>query len=306
MASTFKITFLGSGGSWPSPGRGLPAIAVQIDAVLNLLDCGEGTQKQLMKSNVSFMKINNIFLSHFHGDHFLGLLGMVQSMSFNGRTEELHIFGPVRAREMLSNALNVGYYTLSFPIYVHELRPGDIVDMGLFKVRTMKNDHPVPAISYSLEEPDSIRIDRKKADAVGIPNKLIEKVRSEGFATHNGTTYTIDQISAGTRKGRRVVYSGDTRPMKEMVEFAAGADVFIHETTTDSSFEPKVNEFGHTSSRQAAEIARDAGVRRFFMFHYSPRITDVKVLENEARSIFPESYASRELLEYEVPVVKSP
>ncbi|MCL4329173.1 MAG: ribonuclease Z [Candidatus Thermoplasmatota archaeon] len=302
MASNFKITFLGTGGSWPSPGRALPSVAVQIDDTLNLLDCGEGTQKQLMKSSLSFMKVKNVFLTHFHGDHFLGLMGMIQSMSFNGREEELHIYGPVKTRDIVSAALNVGYYTLSFPVYVHELKPGEEVDLGHFRVRTLKCDHPVPAMAYSLEEPDAVRIDRAKVDSIGIPKRLIEKVRDQGFATHNGRTYSLDEISGGIRKGRKIVYSGDTRPMKEMVSFSAGANVLIHETTTDSSLEPKVNEFGHCSSRQAAEIARDAGVKRFYLYHYSPRITDVKVLENEARSIFTESYASRELLEYDIPV----
>ncbi|MCL4331954.1 MAG: ribonuclease Z [Candidatus Thermoplasmatota archaeon] len=298
------MTFLGSGGSWPTPGRGMPAVALQIDNIINLLDCGEGTQKQLMKSNLSFMKISNIFITHFHGDHFLGLLGLIQSMSFNGREQELHIFGPIRAREVLTNALSVGYYTLSFPIYVHEVKPGDSIDLGLFRVSTLKTDHPVPALSYSIEEPDAVRIDRKKVDEIGVPDRLIETIRSVGYATQDGTTYTLDQISGGLKRGRKIVYSGDTRPMKEMVDFCRGSDVLIHETSTDSSYEPKVNEFGHTSSRQAAEIARDAAVKRFYLYHYSPRITDVRVLEKEARTIFPESYASRELLEYEVPSSK--
>ncbi len=301
MASTFRLTFIGTGGSWPVPGRAMPAIALQIDGVVNLLDCGEGTQKRIMRSKISFMQVDNVFLTHFHGDHFLGILGMIQSMSFNGREKPLHIFGPVRARQILNNALNVGYYTLGFDIYIHELMPDQTIDLQGFSVTTFRNDHPVPAISYMFREPDLVKVDRSKVDALGIPSRKIEQIRSHGYATIEGRRYTLEEIAAGVKAGRRIVYTGDTRPMESMKNFARGADVLIHETTTDSSYEPQVNEFGHSSSRQAAEIARDAGVGRLFLFHYSPRVNDLDVLLREARSVFPESYLSREFLEFDVP-----
>lgn len=280
----------------------MPSIGLQIDEVFNLLDCGEGTQKQIMKSKLSFMRIRNVFITHFHGDHFLGLLGLVQSMSFNGREEPLDIYGPAGAIGILSNALNVGYYTLGFQVRIHELRAGEAYDLGKFVVRTHRNDHPVPALAYSFEEKDMVRIDREKAEKLRIPSRLLERLREQGSIEYGGKVYTIEDVKGGIRKGRKVVYTGDTRPMADMAEFARDADVLIHETTTDSSLEPKVNEYGHSSSRQAAEIARDAGVRRFFLFHYSPRVSDLGALESEARGIFPESYLSRELMEYDVPV----
>jgi ribonuclease Z len=300
MASNIRITFMGTGGSWPSPGRGLPAVAVQIDDITNLLDCGEGTQKQIMKSKLSFMSIHNIFITHFHGDHFLGLLGLVQSMSFNGRDKPLYIFGPRGATRILSNALNVGYFRLSYEIRVGELEFGKTYDFDKFTVSTMRNDHPVPAMSYRIQEKDLVKIDRSKAEALNIPARRLEEIRSNGTAVIHGRTVSIDDISMGIRKGRSIVYTGDTRPLEEMKVFARDADVLIHETTTDSSLEPKVNEFGHSSSRQAAEIARDAHVRKFFLFHYSPRYENLDALINEARSIFPESELSRELMEYDV------
>ena len=302
MVSNIKMTFLGTGGSWPSPGRGLPSVAVQIDETVNLFDCGEGSQKQLMKSRVSFMGIDNIFITHFHGDHFLGMLGMVQSMSFNNREKPLHIYGPKGAIRILSAALNVGYYRPKFEIRIGELEFGQTYDFGKFRITTMKNDHTVPAMSYRIEEEDMVRIDREKSDALGIPPRKLEEIRKHGVLSHEGKTFTLDQVSAGLRPGRRIVYTGDTRPLPEMVEFARGVDVLIHETTTDSSLEPKVNEFGHSSARQAAEIARDAGVGKFFLYHYSPRYETIDTLIEEAKKIFPESVASRELMEYEIPV----
>lgn len=300
MASNIKLTFLGTGGSWPSPGRGLPSIAVQIDDVLNIFDCGEGTQKQIMKSNMSFMKVRNVFITHFHGDHFLGLLGMIQSMSFNGREDPLDIYGPYGAIQILSNAISVGYYTLSFRIRVHELEPGKTYDMGKFDISTFKNDHPVPCISYRLTEKPMLKIDGDRAKKLGIPSKKLETLRNEGSIVHDGRTVKLEEVLKGKRPGRVIVYTGDTRPLDTMAEFASGADIFVHDTSTDSSYEPVVNQYGHCSSRQAAEIAKKANVKKFFLFHYSPRIDNTEVLLKEAKEIFPESFLSRELLEVEI------
>lgn len=302
MASNMDITFLGTGGSWPSPGRSLPSVAVRVDDVLNLFDCGEGTQKQIMKSDLSFMKIQNVFITHFHGDHFLGLLGLIQSMSFNGREEPLHIYGPPGSIQVMENALSVGYYTLGYRVIIHSLEPGASVDLGKFIIRTHPNDHPVPCIAYSLEEKDLVRIDPEKARSLNIPSRKLEVLRNNGIIEHNGRTVSLDEVSSGIRKGRKIVYTGDTRPMEDMKLFAKDADVLIHDTTTDSSLEPTVNQYGHTSSRQAAIIARDANVKRFYLFHYSPRVENPSSLLEEAKSIFPESYLSRELLHFDVKV----
>lgn len=300
MVSNIKITFLGTGGSWPAPKRGLPSVAIQVDEVTNLFDCGEGTQKQIMKSKISFMRVDNIFITHFHGDHFLGLLGLVQSMSFNNRTEPLNIYGPPGAIKILSNALNVGYYTLGFEVKIYQLEPFKTYDFDKFIIRTHWNDHPVPAISYSLEEHDLIKIDKEASDRRGVPPRRLEELRQNGSIILKGEKVELSEVAKGVRKGRKIVYTGDTKPMDSMKEFAKDADVLIHDTSTDSSLEPTVNEFGHTSSRQAAEIARDADVRKFFLFHYSPRIADTNVLLEEALRIFSKSELSRELLEYDV------
>ena len=305
MASNIKIAFLGTGGSWPKPGQSLPSVAIQIDDILNLFDCGEGTQKQIMKSSFSFMKIRNVFITHFHGDHFLGLIGMVQSMSFNGRTESLNIYGPPGTVPIMSKALGIGYYKLTFSVELVEIPFGDTVNFEKFKISTMKTDHPVPAMAYKISEPDLIKIDGEKARESGIPSKMLEQLRKSGSLNYGGKLISIEEVSAGIRKGRIIVYTGDTRPMEEMKLFAKNADILIHETTTDSSYEPKVNEFGHTSSRQAAEISRDANVKKFYLFHYSPRIDDKNVLLNEARRIFENSELSYEGLEIEVKPEKS-
>ncbi len=300
MVSSFKVTFLGSGGSWPFPGRSLPAVVVQLDDFVCMFDCGEGTQKQIMKSGISFMKIDSIFISHFHGDHFLGILGLIQSMSFNGREKPLKVYGPPGAISVLTRAFNVGYYSLGFEILINEIPFGGKLQTEFFTIETIKADHPVPAISYKLTETDLIKIDPEKVKKLGIESNKIEKLRELGELNINGRIVKLEEVSAGIRRGRVLVYSGDTRPNKEMINFARGADVLIHETTTDSSLEPKVNEFGHSSSRQAAEIAKEAEVKSFYLYHYSPRIDDPDVLLREARGIFQNSFLSKELLSFDV------
>ena len=300
MASLFRITFIGTGGSWPQPGRAMPSVMIQIDDVVSLFDCGEGTQKQIMASPTSFMKIDHIFISHFHGDHFLGILGLIQSMSFNGRDKELNVYGPPGAISVLTRAFNVGYYSLNYDIKIHELQYDSTVRMNGFTVRTMKADHPVPALSYRIDEDDLAKIDAEKAKALGIDSKLIETIRSKGFVKLKDRRIELGDIQGGIRKGRSVVYSGDTRPNSNMIQFAKNCNILIHDTTTDSSLEPKVNEFGHTSARQAAEIARDASVGKLFLYHFSPRIDNVQTLLDEARNIFPESYLSEDLKVVEI------
>ncbi|MHB1440216.1 MAG: ribonuclease Z [Cuniculiplasma sp.] len=300
MASSFKITFLGTGGSWPFPGRSLPSIILQMDDYICMFDCGEGTQKQIMKSGISFMKIDSIFLTHFHGDHFLGILGLIQSMSFNGREKPLKVFGPPGAISVLSRAFNVGYFSLGFEIEINEIPFGGSVETGFFRIDTLKADHPVPAVSYKVTENDMVKIDPEKAKLLGIPSEKLEKIRKNGSINLDGRIITLNEISGGIKKGRSMVYSGDTRPNPNMPEFAKGVDVLIHDTTTDSSLEPKVNEFGHSSSRQAAEIARSAEVKSFYLFHYSPRVDNPEILLDEAKKIFSNSILSRELLSVEI------
>ncbi|MCL4349583.1 ribonuclease Z [Ferroplasma acidiphilum] len=300
MASNIRITFLGTGGSMPKPGRSLPAVAIQVDDILNLFDCGEGTQKQFMKSGVSFMSLSNIFISHFHADHFLGLPGLLNSLSFMGRTEDLNIFGPVGAVNFIRNAITLGYGRISYNINVVEVIPGTSYNLGKFTIRTLANNHTVPSISYSLEEKDLTKIDRKKVDEIGFPVYRLEELRKNGKVELNGKEYLLNDVAMGIKKGRKIVYTGDTRPVPEMPEFAKNADVLIHDTTMDSSMEPMVNEYGHSSARQAAESALKGGVKKLFLFHYSSRYNDLDILLKDAKKVFPESYLSHELEQYDI------
>src|SRR5215472_12315621 len=164
-----RLTFLGTAGSWPTKERSASAIALDVGPELILLDCGEGTQRQFFQSSASFMQVRRVFLTHFHGDHFLGLPGLVQSMGLNHRSEPLDVYGPPDAPEMVDRALHLGHYTLKFPVHVHALRPGDGVELDGYTVRTSRADHPVPALAYRIEEaPRRGRFDAPLARSLGI------------------------------------------------------------------------------------------------------------------------------------------
>ena len=217
-----KIVFLGTGGSWPSPERNVSAIAVKRNAEVLLFDCGEGTQRQLMHSTVSFMQISKIFITHFHGDHFLGLPGLVQSMSLNDRKTKLEIFGPEGTIELVQTIMALGYYTPSYPVVIQDMMPGDVLEFDEYKVKVAEADHAVPAIMYALEEnPRPGKFDKPKALELGIPEgRFFSQLQQGKTIEHDGKTFTPDMVLGPPRPGRKIVYTGDTKPCPAIVELA--------------------------------------------------------------------------------------
>ncbi len=297
-----KIAFLGTGGSWPSPERNVSAIAVKRNSEVILFDCGEGTQRQLMKSTVSFMQINKIFITHFHGDHFLGLPGLVQSMSLNDRKTKLEIFGPEGTIQLVQTIMDLGYYTPSYPVLIHDLEAGDIIDFEEYKVSVAEADHNVPGLMYSLEEnPRPGKFDKPKALKLGIPEgKFFSQLQQGKTIEHDGKTFTPDMVLGPPRPGRKIVYTGDTKPCNAIVELAKDCDVLIHDSTTAIDLEEKSNSYGHSSSAQAAQAAKDAGAVKLFLTHISPRYDETEQLLADAIAIFENTEVAVDFIEYEV------
>jgi len=294
-----RLTFLGTAGSWPTKERSASAIALDLEKEILLFDCGEGTQRQFFQSSASFMRVRRIFITHFHGDHFLGLPGLIQSMSLNRREEPLDIYGPPDAETMVGHALRMGYYTLRFPVQVHALSPGGTVEFDGFRVRTVAAEHPVPSLAYRLdEEPKRGRFDGPKARAMGIHGPDFARLEAgEPVRVGNQVIHPSD-VMGPPRPGRSVVYSGDSAPADAIGRLAAGATVLIHEATAAQELEKEANEWGHSSARQAAECARTAGVGALFLTHFSSRYKELAPLEEEARIVFPGSTAARDLLDH--------
>ncbi|MFZ0831346.1 MAG: ribonuclease Z [Thermoplasmata archaeon] len=293
-----RIVFLGTAGSWPTKERSASAIALDTEKELVLLDCGEGTQRQFFLSTVSFMRVRRIFITHFHGDHFLGLPGLIQSMCLNNRTEPLDLYGPPDAKEMFERVLAMGYFTLRFPVHLHPLRPDESVELPGYSVRTAHADHTVPALAYRIEEgPKRGRFDVVKAHDFGIRGHDFARLEAGETIEVGGRTIRPDEVMGAPRTGLSVVYSGDGRPSESVKRLAHRASALIHEATMGEDHEAEANTWGHSSARQAAEVARDAEVGHLFLTHFSSRYKDAEPLAVQARSRFSPTVAARDFLE---------
>ncbi len=297
-----RIVFLGTGGTYPSRLRNVTSVAVQMLGQVLLFDCGEGTQRQLMRSPVSFMKIDRIFISHLHADHFLGLPGLIQSMSLNDRKQDLMVYGPNGLSHNVDSMMSLGYFESRFRVRAVDLEPGAKLDFGSYSVRCVSADHSIPALAYALEEAARPgRFGLRKAKALGIPEgPLFRRLQEGGTVVVGRRRITPGMVLGRPRPGRKVVYSGDTKPSAKVTALAKGADVLIHDCTLDSSHDRLAAEFGHSTAAQAATVAKKAGVRMLYLVHVSPRYEDGGLLEKEARRVFKRSVVAQDLSEYAV------
>lgn len=297
-----KLIFLGTGGSWPSKERNVASIALKIGREILLFDCGEGTQRQFMRSTLSFMQITKVFITHFHGDHFLGLPGLIQSMYLNRRKRELEIFGPEGTIHVIKTLLTLGYFNPTFDVIVHDLKDRDVIKFRDYDIKVRSVEHGIPALAYALEEHDKPgRFNLERAKELKIPEgHLYRKLQSGKSIELNGRTITPDMVLGEPRKGRKIVYSGDTVPCKAIIELAENCDVLIFDSTTDSSLQDKANEYGHSTARQAAEVAKQANARLLFLTHISPRYKESKSIKEDARAVFENAIVAEDFMEYDV------
>jgi len=305
--SQLSLVFLGTGGSWPSVQRNVSATALKRGSEILLFDCGEGTQRQFQKSSLSYMQISMVFITHFHGDHFLGLPGLIQTLQLNDRKKPLHIYGPRGIHGLVEQVVHLGYFSPSFSIVSHEVNDGDTLEFDGFCIKVLQVQHNVPTIAYSYEE--SLRagkFNKQKALQLGVPEgRLFSQLQQGKSVTlENGCIVHSKEVLGAPRPGRKIVFSGDTVPVKAMVAFAMHADVLIHEATFVSEMEETANEYGHSTARQAAVIAKKAQVKQLYLTHISPRYMDPKVVQNDAKTVFPHSYVPMDFEEVEIRLKK--
>ena len=284
-----QLIFLGTGGSWPSVRRNVTSIAIKRGREIILFDCGEGTQRQFQKSELSYMQIKTIFITHFHGDHFLGLPGLIQTMQLNDRDQPLHIYGPEGIHELVQDILSLGYFKPKYDIISHEVFDKDIIDFTDFEIHVLKVSHGVPSYAYCLYEKQRPgKFNKPKALSLQIPEgPLFNKLqKGQSIILENGTKITPDMVLGPKRPGRKVVYSGDTRPTESMIKFAENADVLIHEGTFDKTLNDLAYQYGHSTVSEAATIAKKASVKQLYIIHLSPRYVEIKELKKDAESIF--------------------
>jgi ribonuclease Z len=283
------ITFLGTVSGIPSKERSHPAIVLEYFGEKKdtlLWDCGEGTQKQLMLSKISFMDIDRIFITHWHADHFAGLIPLIQTMSLEKRRKKLKIFGP-EAEKFVSNIVDLGYFGLRFPIVaVNVPFEGNKINLveesKEWEVFSIPVLHTVPSVAYCFKEKDKWSIDLKKLKELGLKKgKWLKRVKKFGVAKYRGKTVKIEDI-ANLKKGLKIVYSGDTKPCDNLIKISSEADLLIHDATFLEEEERKA----HADVVQAAKIAKRANVKRLILTHISRRYQNPKELEERARKIF--------------------
>ena len=299
-----RITFLGTGGSTPTPNRNPSAIAVNREGELMLFDCGEGTQRQMMRAKTG-MAVSSIFITHFHADHVLGIPGLLQTMALQGRKEPLEIFGPRHVDKFLYHLLSLGYVSKGFEVKAIELKPGDEVRRQKYRIKAIKTVHNVESIGYVLEEDMRPgRFNRERAIELGIkPGPLFSRLQSGHTITVDGREIRPEQVLGPPRPGRKIVYTGDTRPCESVVEASRGADLLIHDSSMSEEVKQYAIEYMHSTALEAAEVAKEAGVRKLILTHISARYSDLesaKRLEEEAKRVFENVEVAKELMTVEV------
>lgn len=299
----FSVTFLGTGGTLPTTNRNPSAIFINREGDTMLFDCGEGTQQQMMRAKTG-MKINSIFITHFHADHFLGIPGLIQTMSFNGRTQALDIYGPVWTEQFVNLLVQLGYYRLGFEIIPHELADGEVIEKEDYSIKAVATDHGVPSLGFVLEEKKRQgRFNREKAMELGIPpGPLFSKLQKGENVTVKGKIVRPSEVIGEQRPGRKLVYSGDTRPCDNIVRESAGADVLIHDGTMADELKDWAVETKHSTVGEAANLAKTAKVKKLILTHISSRYSEsIEPLYQDARKILENVLIAEELMEFEIP-----
>jgi ribonuclease Z len=299
------LTFLGTGAACPTVERNVSALAVQREGETLLFDCGEGTQRQMMRYGVGF-SFRELFFTHYHSDHLLGVMGLFRTMGLMDRKEGVTLYGPKGAPRILGNALAVGIERTRFPVEIVEVKAGDRLGRGDYEIAVFATEHrTTDTVGYALVEHDRLgRFDPERARALGIPEGPLwgQIHRGNPVTLADGRVISPAELVGPPRPGRTVVISGDTRPHPALVRVAKGADLLVHEATFGEDERERAAETGHSTAREAAEVAAEAGVRRLVLTHISARYTrEAPELLAEAQAAFAETIVARDGLALDVP-----
>jgi ribonuclease Z len=296
------VVFLGTAGSMPTARRAPSATLVRRGGERLLFDCGEGTQRQLLRSDVGLVDLQEIFLTHFHADHFLGLPGMLKTFALRGRDVPLTVYGPRGLNELL-HVLRRVIGRLTYELEAVELAVGAVLARDGYQLRTFAVRHGRDALGYALVEDERPgRFDVATADAIGIPFGPERGMLQAGdpVTLADGRVVTPDQVLGPGRPGRKLVLTGDTAPADGVVEVAFGADLLVHEATFCEDEAERARETEHSTALEAARVALDAQVKLLALTHLSSRYGGGDV-EREARSVFPDTVVPRDFDTIEIP-----
>jgi ribonuclease Z len=302
---SLTVRFLGTSASRPTVERNVTALTIVREGETLLFDCGEGTQRQMMRYGTSFA-LSDIFFTHMHADHMLGIIGLCRTLSLQGRTESMRLWTPRGSTSLLREAIALGSDRQLFPIEINELTPDTPVPRKGYSIVPYEVNHKdKSALGYALVE--EIRLGRfnpDKAREMGIPEgPLWGRIhKGEPVTLENGRVVHPSELVGESRPGRRIVFTGDTRPSDSTIRIAEGADLLIHEATFADDEQPRAVETGHSTAREAAEVAMKAGVKQLALTHLSARYSvNVSEVLQQAKEMFAKTIIARDGTEIEVP-----
>lgn len=286
----------------PTKARNLPSVVVRRENEVLMFDCGEGTQKQMVLSRIGFNKKMKIFITHMHGDHVLGLPGMLQSMSLLGRSKELNVYGPQGIKDFVESVNRTVQFQLVFPLQINEVGSGTVLNEPCYEIKAVKANHVIPCLSYGLvEKPKPGRFNPRKAQALGVPKgPLWKKLQLGQDVKTGGRIVRSSEVVGSPRLGAKLVYAVDTRPCSAVRRLAANADLLIHDGSFDDSMRDKAREYGHSTASEAANLARQAKVKQLALMHISAMYNDPSVLLRQARKIHRKTVIASDLMAIEV------
>jgi ribonuclease Z len=302
---SLTIRLLGTSASRPTIERNVASLAIHREGETLMFDCGEGTQRQMMRYGVSFA-LEDIFFTHMHSDHLLGVIGLMRTMALQGRIERLRLWGPRGSSRVLNRAESLGFERTTFPVEIHELEPGQRIERPGYAIVAFPVEHRgSTSLGYSLVEEDRKgRFNPDLARELGIPEGPLwgQIHRGKAVTLDDGRVIEPSVLVGPQRPGRTVIVTGDTRPCAATIEASRGADILIHEATFGDEEAERAIETGHSTAREAAQVAKAAGVRRLLLTHFSARYSrDAYELLREAQQVFGETVVGKDGLEIEVP-----
>lgn len=297
-----KLVFLGTSAAQPTEDRAMSCICLEKDGEVLMFDAGEGSQVSYLKSGLGWNKKMKIFVTHMHGDHCIGVLGLLQTMTLQHRTEPIEIYGPDRIEEFIGENIRILNFGLSFPVMITAVRPGLICEEKTYSVYASEAEHSVLAFSFLFEEKDKPgKFDVERAKSLGVPEgSLWHDLQTGKEIKILNKTVKPSDVLGEKRPGKKIGISGDTRPTKKLEEFFKNCDYLSFDCTFSDKLRDKALETGHSTAKEAATLAKDANVSNLVLTHFSARYKDEDELLQEAKQIHDSVIAAKDHLEIEI------
>ncbi|PZP49190.1 MAG: ribonuclease Z [Pseudopedobacter saltans] len=299
-----SVTTLGINSALPAYGRHPTSQVIHLDNLSIMVDCGEGTQMQMLKYKVKRGRLDYIFISHLHGDHYLGLPGLLNSLSLSGRTSELHVYAPAALEEILQLHFKVANTSINFPLHFHALpiSEGKLLETNAFQVDTFLTEHRIECHGFVFKEKKNPRsIDAEKVKSYDIPYSFYDQLQmGEDFVQTNGYVVYNKELTLANTPSKSYAFCADTRYIESFIPYVQGVDMLYHEATYLDDLQEKAYERYHSTSKQAATLALKADVKRLLIGHFSSKYEYLDMFLEEAKSVFSNTEIAKEGFTFDV------